>query len=78
MNLAYGYPERLEHIQLFSFRSSRLDNFIKTFNLFHGFVSVDLSEFFSIRESGDERGHPFMLAKLMVNTTIESKHLGLW
>lgn len=33
-------------------------------------MSVDLSEFFSIRESGDERGHPFMLAKFMVNTTI--------
>lgn len=37
---------------------------------FRGFLSADPTEFFSFQESRDLSGHPFMLAKPRMNTTL--------
>lgn len=66
-----SYPERLNSLKLFSLRRRRLrGDLIETFKILRGFISVDPSEFFSLRESRDLRGHPLMLAKPRVNTSI--------
>lgn len=42
-----SYPQRLEHLKRFSLRKRRLSgNLIETFEIIHGFVLVDPTEFF--------------------------------
>lgn len=51
---------------------------IETFTIIQGFVSVDPTEFFSLSESRELRGHPFMLAKPRVNTSTHQNFYVAW
>lgn len=65
------YVERLRRLNLFSLERRRLrGDLIWTFKLIRGFAQLDPSSLFSFRRSTHLRGHPYMLEKPRVQTTI--------